>query len=346
MANLGFNKFPVAIDYLNPNIWFSTKLPTINLSTGNIDKGFETASLTANTNYQLNAVVQNTGGKASGPAVVYFFLCQPAPQPRLSTPYGTQIPSPDGTNAIRPRPLKPGDSPLNFHLFNGGQHQFSTTGHFCLVCVLQQDGNANANKYVDANGNAIPALLWTSRIHSSHSTTSTSLFRQTFPAAGVTNFASVDLHGLADRSASSLALRAPDRFELAAIHESLGPNAKAIRDVTGESRVGFFESEPSHDNPVNDDEFGRLPREWAIEGLEPGCVRKVYLGVKLPDNSEETEEISATFMLAEQITGNGEVLGGVAVVAVSRELPVPDSGDGRGCYSGEGEGGEGRGGSG
>ncbi|KAH0537519.1 hypothetical protein FGG08_005694 [Glutinoglossum americanum] len=127
--------------------------------------------------------------------------------------------------------------------------------------------------------------------------------------------------------------------ELDAVNDTISPSARAIRGVTGESRAGLFESGLGPDNPVKEDELEELSRKMPIEGLEPGCARNVYLGIWLPDTGKETEEISAAFMLAEQVTGEGNVVGGVAVVAVSSDLPVPDSGVSSGEYSVEGEGG-------
>jgi hypothetical protein len=51
--------------------------------------------------------------------------------------------------------------------------------------------------------------------------------------------------------------------------------------------------------------FAKLPVMIPIEGLEPGCARKVFLGIKLPE-SVGAEEDTAAFMLAEQVGVDGE----------------------------------------
>lgn len=326
MADLQFGKFPVSIDYLDPNIWFSTRPPTSDTSTGNVDKGVEVAQITAETLYYMSATVQNNSTIYSRPALVHFFFTEQAPQPRL-------LGSPQSSSQLA---SIPGDPPNNYYLYNGGSTIFFQPGHLCLVGVLQEyisDPNnplatlPEANKYVDAAGNAIPNVPVdrADRLIAQHNIDIVP--PPPIPLGNrISHFGSVNLYGLADRSVSSLVLRAPGRIELDAIRATISPTAKLIHDVTGETVAGFFDSEPSPDSLVDDEELKKLPLEIVIKGLEPGCKRKIYWGVKLTDDCKGAEDMSAAFMLLEQVTEKKEVLGGVVVVAVSQDIPVPDSG--------------------
>ncbi|KAI9858477.1 MAG: hypothetical protein M1813_006419 [Trichoglossum hirsutum] len=338
MAGLAFDRFNVTIDYLNPNLWFSTTPPAINTMLATVTKTGETASLVLGTNYQIYAILQNSDMNSSPGdfTAVHFFLVQPTTLPHLYASDGIKV----GTSATSGVSGTKNNNHLNFYVFRV-PFQPTTTGHFCLITVWQQGINGGPmdkyvpNKYVDENGAAIPNVdvNRADRVIAQHNIDIAAPMR--FAGNGITNISPINIYGLTDRSpASSLIIRAPNRVELGALREIVDPNSKAIQDVTSKSRVGIFESVPGPDNPVEEDDLHELPREMKIQGLEPGCSKKVYVGIRLPDESMKAEGVSAAFMLAEQVAGEGEVVGGVAVVAVSKELPVPGSdGDGHGGCS-------------
>jgi hypothetical protein len=114
----------------------------------------------------------------------------------------------------------------------------------------------------------------------------------------ISHIASMTLYSLAQDMASSLTLRRPSRLELASIKDGLRPSAKDICDVASLTLAGFFDSEPDAEERRCGDQLAKLPVMIPIEGLEPGCARKVFLGIKLPE-TVEVEEDTAAFMLVE-----------------------------------------------
>ncbi|EWY79908.1 hypothetical protein FOYG_16973 [Fusarium oxysporum NRRL 32931] len=309
--------------YANPNIWFSENQPKIKtnplLGTLHIDKGGETDELEAGKKYWIGAAVRNHG-TITGSVTLRFFLCDAGPMPRLSTSHWPTDPS-DPTLDPPPAQTQPNIPAQGWALFIGGQYliplDVSPGNHPCLVCVID-DGSAESDYYLDDKRKPkVDKLVnLNDRVIAQHNVQIAAFATS---GSGINRIGYFSIYGHPERTPCSLILRTPDGDELPAIRELLGSsvNVRAVCDVTAETRVGLFESEPGYEAPVGENELHELPIRVPVEGLEPYCERKLYLGIKLPNSGGKSGGVSVAFTLMEQVTERGELLGGILIIALS-----------------------------
>jgi hypothetical protein len=316
------NKYPGRNTYLNQNIWLQIPFPGTPL----VDDGSrtpnknETTMPSPNDNYNAYGVVSNQGSEFSGNMTLSFFLCIAATQPSLSASETKFL----GTGA---RTGFDGDatSPTSrgWAIWKSESFTYPTPPqdeHYCLVAVMIRDGDSSSDDYCDrVTGRAVSRALADISKPIIAQRNYFEAARKRISGSRITHVSYFNVSGSSRAEGSSLALRQPDHGELVALQDMLGQRGRSIRDMTAEARVGLFDSDPSREDhdPDQDKKLQKLPLTLRIQNLEPGCVRRIYLGFELPHI--ETKSTTAAFVLAEQVTSDGKLVGGVAVVALNEE---------------------------
>ncbi|KAL5610523.1 hypothetical protein FOBRF1_006640 [Fusarium oxysporum] len=235
--------------------------------------------------------------------------------------------SPNGVNRVPPRDPRlppPVPAPRNWMVWQSNEFRYPTPSqdeHYCLVALMVRDGDPSSDIYYDriAKKAVQDALADISKpIFAQRNYFEAA--RKRISGSRITHLGYFNVSGSSRPEGSSLILRQPEKAELVALQDMLGPRGRSIRDVTADARVGLFNSDPSREDhePDQDKKLQKLPMTLGIQNLGPGCVRRIYLGFELPHT--ETKSTTAAFILAEQVTSDGKLVGGVAVVALSGEV--------------------------
>ncbi|KAL5603693.1 hypothetical protein FOVSG1_006443 [Fusarium oxysporum f. sp. vasinfectum] len=322
------NQYPGRNTYLNQNIWLQIPVtPPVDVgSPTDPPNRTETLIPTPGEDYCAYGVVSNQGSEPSGNMNLAFFLCIAATQPSLSAPETLFL----GTGA---RNGFDGDATgRGWAIWKSESFTYSTPPqgeHYCLVAVMfryitNPEGRevGERNKYFDPGEPGRPGAA----VPGAHAEINDPIIAQRnyFEAARkrisgsrITHVSHFNVSGSSRAEGSSLTLRQPDHGELVALQDMLGRRGRSIRDMTAEARAGVFDSDPSREDhdPDQDKKLQKLPLTLRIQNLEPGCVRRIYLGLELPH--AETKSTTAAFVLTEQVTSDGKLVGGVAVVALN-----------------------------
>lgn len=310
MGDLRLTHYPIAFNYLNPNVWITRTVNLMFDSRAGLLSKDEEAFFNPEIDYYAYATVRNYGSPDSS-ASVHFFRAPSAPQPHLKDAQGIGSGNISVPGTGRPQVV-------HYNVAKGETFQFPTGPHFCLIAILLETGIDN--KYLKPDGTKkdgdLPVMIPDPKVAQHNLDIAV---QRRFPGSSITHYTHINVYGSSDVSSTSLVFRQASRSELGAIRDLLGPRAERVRDVTERTRVAFLDSEPSDQNPVEDDKLGSLPRRIQVEKLEEDCTRMVYLGIQLPEEAEK-EETDAAFLVVEQAGEDGKMVGAVAVVALSRDL--------------------------
>jgi hypothetical protein len=272
---------PSTPSWLNPNIFFQS-------SPDDISPAFPLV----NEPIFLFASVSNTGTQDTLSALVAFYVCNPATGPARETSHLV------GTSNVV---LSAGQikevlcvSPWLPSWVNGG--------HVCVICEItaQNDPSPNQSGIFDLadrhlaqhNVNILPRS-------------------STLKASTIFNFGAV---GFPNIGTTQLVARPAPKEAFASFMKRANLGSIITTNITDQVRAGILTNYRCGDpTPDVSDLQGTIKLE-----LKPQQMRPLSLSVALPEGVDDS---SAAMVFVEQLDGKGNVLGGVAVIALAGNLP-------------------------